>query len=125
MAGRARVRSPGTILRAVRILTSGGIPIVDQESRSTASPRWLAFGGPQEDRPEERSTTSTTSKAEQGGVSNQERGQADGTRYSAPGFDDVADLDEDGGTWPTSWALTRPSPAGESAIAELVARAVR
>ena len=52
-------------------------------------------------------------------------GQADKTRYSVFGFNEEANLDEDGGMWPTSWALTGLDPAGEKAITELVRRAVR
>lgn len=51
-------------------------------------------------------------------------GQADGTRYSVFGFNETAALDEDSGMWPTSWALTGLSPAGEEAITALVRRAV-
>ena len=52
-------------------------------------------------------------------------GLADKTRYSVFGFDESARLDEDSGMWPTSWALTRLSPAGEAAITELVGKAAR
>jgi uncharacterized protein YdhG (YjbR/CyaY superfamily) len=52
-------------------------------------------------------------------------GLADKTRYAVFGFDATAPLDEDSGMWPTSWALTSLSPAGEAAITELVGRAVR
>jgi hypothetical protein len=52
-------------------------------------------------------------------------GQADKTRYSVFGFDEAAALDEDGGMWPTSWALTGLTAAGEAEITELVTRAVR
>jgi uncharacterized protein YdhG (YjbR/CyaY superfamily) len=50
-------------------------------------------------------------------------GRMDGTRYSVFGFNDVAALD-DGGMWPTSWALTGLTKAAEREIAELVERAV-
>lgn len=50
-------------------------------------------------------------------------GQAAGTRCSVLGFDAAARLDEDGGMWPTSWALTRLDTAAEAAITELVRRA--
>jgi uncharacterized protein YdhG (YjbR/CyaY superfamily) len=52
-------------------------------------------------------------------------GLADKTRYSVFGFSESASLDEDGGMWPTSWALTSLTPAGEATMTELVARAVR
>ncbi|MBJ7452213.1 MAG: DUF1801 domain-containing protein [Blastococcus sp.] len=52
-------------------------------------------------------------------------GLADKTRYSVFGFNASASLDEDGGMWPTSWALTGLTAAGEATITELVARAVR
>ncbi len=51
-------------------------------------------------------------------------GQADKVRYSVFGFNEEAALDEDSGMWPTSWALTGLSPAGEEALADLVRRAV-
>ena len=52
-------------------------------------------------------------------------GQADKTRYSVVGFNEAAKLDEDGGMWPTSWALTGLSAAGEATLTELVRKAVR
>ena len=52
-------------------------------------------------------------------------GLADKTRYSVFGFNEEANLDEDGGMWPTSWALAGLDAAGEKAIAELVRKAVR
>lgn len=52
-------------------------------------------------------------------------GAADKTRYSVFGFDEAAALDEEGGMWPTSWALTELTAAGEAAITELVRKAVR
>lgn len=44
-------------------------------------------------------------------------------RYSTLGFSDKAKLD-DGHMWPTSFALTELTPAGEARIAELVKKAV-
>ncbi|MEA2651151.1 MAG: hypothetical protein QOI85_872 [Chloroflexota bacterium] len=44
-------------------------------------------------------------------------------RYATFGFNDVASLD-DGTMWPTSWALTKLSPADEKKIGELVKTAV-
>jgi uncharacterized protein YdhG (YjbR/CyaY superfamily) len=43
-------------------------------------------------------------------------------RYATFGFDQAASLD-DGEMWPTSWALTRLTPAGEARITELVRKA--
>src|SRR3954451_21514316 len=37
-------------------------------------------------------------------------GLADKTRYSVFGFSESASLDEDGGMWPTSWAMTSLTP---------------
>jgi uncharacterized protein YdhG (YjbR/CyaY superfamily) len=51
-------------------------------------------------------------------------GQADKVRYSVFGFNPEAALDEAGGMWPTSWALTDLDDDGEAAITELVRRAV-
>lgn len=45
------------------------------------------------------------------------------TRYSTLGFSDTAALD-DGEMWPTSFALTELTPAGEKRITELVKKAV-
>ena len=45
------------------------------------------------------------------------------SRYSTFGFNDDARLD-DGAMWPTSWALTKLTPADEARIAALVQRAV-
>ncbi|MGR0317733.1 iron chaperone [Agromyces sp. ZXT2-3] len=45
------------------------------------------------------------------------------TRYATFGFNDNATLD-DGQLWPTSYALTELTPAGEKAIVELVRRAI-
>ena len=44
-------------------------------------------------------------------------------RYSTLGFNDDANLDE-GSMWPTSWALTKLTPADEARIGELVKRSV-
>ena len=44
-------------------------------------------------------------------------------RYATFGFNDVANLD-DGAMWPTSWALTKLTPADEKKIGELVKKAV-
>jgi len=44
-------------------------------------------------------------------------------RYSTLGFNDDANLDE-GSMWPTSWALTKLTPADEKRIGELVKRSV-
>jgi uncharacterized protein YdhG (YjbR/CyaY superfamily) len=46
------------------------------------------------------------------------------TRYSTLGFSDKAMLDE-GGMWPTSFALEELSPAEEARITGLVKKAVR
>jgi hypothetical protein len=45
------------------------------------------------------------------------------TRYATLGFSDFAALD-DGTMWPSSYALTDVTPAGEKRILELVTRAV-
>jgi len=45
-------------------------------------------------------------------------------RYATLGFNDRASLDE-GAMWPTSFALTKLSPADEKKIAALVKKAVR
>ncbi|MFD2795032.1 DUF1801 domain-containing protein [Promicromonospora vindobonensis] len=52
-------------------------------------------------------------------------GQVDKERYSTFGFSVEAALDQDGGLWPTSYALTGLDDAGEATIADLVRRAVR
>lgn len=44
-------------------------------------------------------------------------------RYATLGFNDAATLD-DGSMWPTSWALTKLTPADEMQVAQLVKRAV-
>ncbi len=46
------------------------------------------------------------------------------SRYASFGFNDDANLD-DGAMWPTSWALTKLTPADEKKIAALVKKAVR
>jgi uncharacterized protein YdhG (YjbR/CyaY superfamily) len=43
-------------------------------------------------------------------------------RYATFGFNDTANLD-DGSMWPTSWALTKLTPADEKRIGELVRKA--
>ena len=45
------------------------------------------------------------------------------SRYATFGFNDDAHLD-DGTMWPTSWALTKLTPADEARIAHLVKKAV-
>ena len=52
-------------------------------------------------------------------------GQVDKERYSTLGFSVAAALDEDGGMWPTSYALTGLDDAGAATIADLVKKAVR
>lgn len=47
-----------------------------------------------------------------------------GARYATFGFNDGANLDQ-GGMWPTSWALTELTAADEKKIAGLVKKAVR
>ncbi|MFI6309046.1 iron chaperone [Nocardia fusca] len=44
-------------------------------------------------------------------------------RYATLGFNDSANLD-DGTLWPTAFALTKLTPAGESRIGELLAKSV-
>ncbi len=44
------------------------------------------------------------------------------SRYATLGFEETANLD-DGSMWPTSWALTKLTPADEAKIAALVKRA--
>jgi len=46
-----------------------------------------------------------------------------GTRYSTLGFDENAKLD-DGSMWPTSFALTKLTPANTKAIAALVKKSI-
>lgn len=50
-------------------------------------------------------------------------GQVDKVRYSTLGFNEDANLDENDGMWPTSYALSQLSEAGEARIAELVKQA--
>lgn len=51
-------------------------------------------------------------------------GQADKERYSTFGFSTEANLDDADGIWPTSFALTELTEAGEATIRELVKKAV-
>jgi uncharacterized protein YdhG (YjbR/CyaY superfamily) len=46
-----------------------------------------------------------------------------GTRYGTLGFDENAKLD-DGSMWPTSFAITKLTPANKKAIVELVSKAL-
>jgi uncharacterized protein YdhG (YjbR/CyaY superfamily) len=46
------------------------------------------------------------------------------SRYATFGFEENAKLD-DGSMWPTSWALTKLTPAHEATIAALVKKAAR
>jgi uncharacterized protein YdhG (YjbR/CyaY superfamily) len=46
------------------------------------------------------------------------------SRYATFGFEENANLDE-GAMWPTSWALTKLSPADEARIGALVKKAIR
>jgi uncharacterized protein YdhG (YjbR/CyaY superfamily) len=50
-------------------------------------------------------------------------GQGDKERYSTLGFSTAAALDEEGGLWPTSFAVAGLTKAGEQTIAALVKRA--
>jgi uncharacterized protein YdhG (YjbR/CyaY superfamily) len=47
-----------------------------------------------------------------------------GTRYGTLGFDENAKLD-DGSMWPTSFAITKLTPANKKAITQLVAKAIK
>ena len=47
-----------------------------------------------------------------------------GTRYGTLGFDENAKLD-DGSMWPTSFAITKLTPANKKTISQLVAKAIR
>ena len=47
-----------------------------------------------------------------------------GSRYATFGFEEAANLD-DGAMWPTSYALTKLTPADEKKLATLVKKAVR
>ncbi|GAA2986640.1 DUF1801 domain-containing protein [Streptosporangium longisporum] len=51
-------------------------------------------------------------------------GQVDKERYSSFGFTVEANLDDDDGMWPTAYALTELSEAGEAALRRLVTKAV-
>ncbi|MEO3784132.1 DUF1801 domain-containing protein [Actinocorallia sp. B10E7] len=51
-------------------------------------------------------------------------GQGDKARYSTFGFSTEANLDDDSGLWPTSYALSELTEAAEKAIAELVTKAL-
>jgi uncharacterized protein YdhG (YjbR/CyaY superfamily) len=51
-------------------------------------------------------------------------GQMDKERYSTFGFTQEANLDDPDGMWPTSYALTTLSRAGEETITALVTKAV-
>ncbi|MFD6988435.1 DUF1801 domain-containing protein [Streptomyces sp. NPDC059943] len=51
-------------------------------------------------------------------------GHVDKERYSTFGFTTEANLDDDGGLWPTSFAVTELSERTEATIAALVKRAV-
>lgn len=51
-------------------------------------------------------------------------GHVDKERYSTFGFTPEANLDDDSGIWPTSYAVTELSDKAEKAIAELVKKAV-
>jgi hypothetical protein len=46
------------------------------------------------------------------------------SRYSTLGFDESANLDS-GSMWPTSFALTKLTPANKKAITDLVLKAKR
>ncbi|HTU16070.1 MAG TPA: DUF1801 domain-containing protein [Solirubrobacterales bacterium] len=51
-------------------------------------------------------------------------GKVDKERYSSFGFSTEANLDDESGLWPTSFALTELSVEGEKAIAKLVKQAL-
>ncbi|MFE0426653.1 DUF1801 domain-containing protein [Streptomyces sp. NPDC058953] len=51
-------------------------------------------------------------------------GHVDKERYSAFGFTPEANLDDESGVWPTSYAVNELSDRGERAIADLLKRAV-
>ena len=44
-------------------------------------------------------------------------------RYATLGFDEKANID-DGSMWPTSWALTKLTPANEARIVDLLKKAI-
>ena len=52
-------------------------------------------------------------------------GQGDKERYSTLGFSSQATLDDDGGLWPTAYALDHLDRAGEVTIASLIRRAAK
>ncbi len=52
-------------------------------------------------------------------------GLVDKARYSTLGFSVLAKLDEEGGLWPTSYALEEVTDDGAETIAKLVKKAVR
>ena len=52
-------------------------------------------------------------------------GQGDKERYSTLGFSSQATLDDDGGLWPTAYALDHLDAAGEATIASLIRTAAR
>jgi len=47
------------------------------------------------------------------------------SRYSTLGFQDAANLDDDSGMWPSSFAIVKLTPEVERRIVELVTRAAR
>ncbi|MCC2313614.1 DUF1801 domain-containing protein [Cellulomonas xiejunii] len=49
-------------------------------------------------------------------------GDVDKERYSTFGFTTEADLDDDTGVWPTSFAVSRLTPEAEATLTALVAR---
>ncbi|MCM0639350.1 DUF1801 domain-containing protein [Cellulomonas wangsupingiae] len=49
-------------------------------------------------------------------------GDVDKERYSTFGFTTEADLDDDAGAWPTSFAVSRLTPEAEATLTALVAR---
>lgn len=51
-------------------------------------------------------------------------GNVDKERYSTFGFSTEADLDDDSGLWPTSFAVTELSDKAEKTITTLVKKAV-
>ncbi|MBO3095031.1 hypothetical protein [Cellulomonas dongxiuzhuiae] len=50
------------------------------------------------------------------------RGDVDKERYSTFGFTTEADLDDDAGAWPTSFAVSRLTPEAEATLTALVTR---
>lgn len=51
-------------------------------------------------------------------------GKADGDRYSTFGFTPEANLDDEGGLWPSSFAVTELTPQAEERITALVKQAM-